>query len=250
MGKSLVKVPEGQPYPMNEKGQRICGAKLQNKDAVCQNTAVMANGRCRFHGGKAVSGVQSGQFKHGRYSKVIKGQLLEDYEQQRTDGDLLTLREEIALVDAMIFERLRAIGNHQTDALWVELQETFETFQTASRLKERDKMRRNLEKMRTLIEQGAGPADERRELLDMIERRRKMVETERRLLVEMGLMMSANDLMTALAVIIDIIEEHVNDGQVRARIGNDIRRLVVARNRGATYRQLSGLDPTRALSGD
>ena len=29
----------------------------------------MKNGRCRLHGGKSLSGIQHGRYKHGRYTR-------------------------------------------------------------------------------------------------------------------------------------------------------------------------------------
>ena len=51
---------------MNDK---ICGAKLRNKDAICQNKIIMRNGRCRLHGGNSLSGIAHPNWKHGRRSK-------------------------------------------------------------------------------------------------------------------------------------------------------------------------------------
>lgn len=249
MAETGVPALEGQAFLTNAKGRRICGAKRAGGRGTCQSTILGPNGRCRIHGGWRKRGVANHAFKHGRYSTALPEKLRADYEAQRTDGDLLTLREEIALVDALIMERLRTLGSGQTGELWQQLQYRYNEARMAAALGEKARMQRHFAAMRELIEEGASPSSERRELLDLMERRRRMVETERRLLVEMGLMLSANDLLTTLAVVVSIIEEHVEDGKVRARIGNDIRRLVVARtSRPAFATDRLGGDPTRALS--
>lgn len=47
-------------YPM-------CGAKTR-KNGRCKQHA-MQNGRCAWHGGKSLSGVKHGRYKHGFYTK-------------------------------------------------------------------------------------------------------------------------------------------------------------------------------------
>ena len=56
-------------YPM-------CGAKTR-KNGRCKQHA-MENGRCAWHGGKSLSGVQHGRYKHGYYSREWKEQLREN----------------------------------------------------------------------------------------------------------------------------------------------------------------------------
>lgn len=56
-----------QHYPMS----RVhCGAKTRTGGSCCQ--PAMVNGRCRLHGGKSLSGVQHGRYKHGFYTQEFK----------------------------------------------------------------------------------------------------------------------------------------------------------------------------------
>ena len=55
---------EGGAYPIP---RRFCGAKTRAGDR-CKQPA-MKNGRCRLHGGKSLSGIQHGRYKHGRYTR-------------------------------------------------------------------------------------------------------------------------------------------------------------------------------------
>jgi len=57
-------------YPMEGQAQAFCGAKTRN-GTPCKNRP-MGNGRCRFHGGKSLSGKQHGRYKHGYYTKDAK----------------------------------------------------------------------------------------------------------------------------------------------------------------------------------
>ena len=55
---------EGGAYPIP---RVFCGAKTR-KGGRCRQPA-MKNGRCRLHGGKSLSGIQHGRYKHGRYTR-------------------------------------------------------------------------------------------------------------------------------------------------------------------------------------
>ena len=67
----------------------------------------MPNGRCDMHGGKAVSGVASGTFVHGRRSRYsVAAHLTEAHARHLVDPDYLRLVDEIALVGVQIEQAL------------------------------------------------------------------------------------------------------------------------------------------------
>src|SRR5690606_6632650 len=83
-----------------------CGAK--RKDGQPCRARAMANGRCRIHGGKTPTGIALPHTKTGRYSKYLPPDILERYHTALSDNDLLSLRDEIALVDVQIQAVLEA----------------------------------------------------------------------------------------------------------------------------------------------
>lgn len=152
--------------------------------------AAMPNGRCRMHGGKTPSGIASPHFKTGRHSKSIPTRLAATYEVSRNDPDLLALNDEIALTDAQI------------DAVLGELEDG----DTESR------------------------SAKRNELDNLIERRRRLVDSETRRRVNAQEMMSAQEVLTFLGAIVGIIRSHVQDPYILAAIARDIEGLVGSAN--------------------
>lgn len=222
--------PEG--YPINAQGRRICGAKRHNRwgvEGYCQSPFVMPNGRCIKHGGVTPRGPENKSWKTGKYSKYLPPNLLDAYHRAIEDRDLLTLKEEIALVDSLILDRLTQIDNSETDARWLKLRQIYDAAVRANRMGDAREASRQFKAMAELLQAGAGQAEARQELLELIERRRKLVETERRLMVEMGLMLSVTEVAGLLAIVLHIIERHVDDQKVRFAIGEDLRRFVLAR---------------------
>lgn len=90
---------------------RQCTARSKRSGERCRKHAMRGRTVCLAHGGKTPRGAASPHFKTGRYSRSLPGHLLAVYEQALRDPRLLSLRDEIALTDAMICELLSQIDN-------------------------------------------------------------------------------------------------------------------------------------------
>ena len=74
--------------------------------------------------------------------------------------------------------------------------------------------------------------DARKELADLLDQSRKLVESERKRYVEMQQMLTTEQAMTMLAMVVETIRRHVTDRAALAAISADIAKLVVATPRG------------------
>ena len=238
-----VIVHNGELY--NKAGRAICGANRARGKGVCKSTYLYPNGRCRVHGGTQKTGAEHHRYKHGRYSKVLPHHLLNQYESGLSDGDLLSLRDEVALVDALVMDRIKRLEG-DTDKAWMKLGAQYEAARRAATTGDREAMLQRFAAMANTINKGVTETEVKRELLDLIERRRKLVETERRMLADMGLLMTVSELHTVLALILEIITTHVTDTETRVAIGQDIRRFVLARSRGPALTDRGRLEQLRA----
>ena len=81
--------------------KNICGAKLRGKDKTCQKSP-MANGRCRLHGGLTPSGIESPNYKHGRYADAFKGQLAAKFNTASIDMQPLDILPELAVQRSLL----------------------------------------------------------------------------------------------------------------------------------------------------
>lgn len=115
----------GQPH------DRKCGAKTRSGSA-CISAFLMANGRCRIHGGATPSGNAHPGTIHGRYSKDAPTRLLARLSAAIEDPERLTLQREIALIDARIGEMLARVDAGGAAAIWAELQESAEKYKKLS----------------------------------------------------------------------------------------------------------------------
>src|SRR5688500_15140239 len=89
-----------------------CGARTRY-GGPCRQPAMRTNGRCRMHGGKTPSGLASPNLLHGRYSKDLPTQLLTRFEEALEDRELLSLRQDVGLLDAMITQKLAEMRDEE-----------------------------------------------------------------------------------------------------------------------------------------
>lgn len=61
-----------------------------------------------MHGGKSLRGADHPNFKTGRYSKALPHRLLRSYEKGLDHPALISMRDEVALLDLKILERVEA----------------------------------------------------------------------------------------------------------------------------------------------
>lgn len=101
---------------------RVCNA-VTRQGTPCGQLACGGSAKCRYHGGKSLRGASSATFKTGRHSKFLPERLASRYEAALADKDLLSLRDEIALIDSRIFGLLPNAANA---ANWEEIADNLE----------------------------------------------------------------------------------------------------------------------------
>lgn len=207
--------------------ETICGAKTR-AGTPCQNYA-MSNGRCRMHGGKSLRGLAAtDQRANLRHSKYIPGRLLERYQTAAADSELLELRQEVALVDARLSDLLQRVDTGESGKLWADVFSTWEDMKTAVAAKDKKKQQQAAAKLDALISRGASDYQAWSEIQIIIEQRRKLVESERKRLVDMQQYITSQQAMTLVAAMIGIIKENVRDRDTLQNISTAVNGLVAA----------------------
>lgn len=212
-----------------------CSAKSKQSGEQCKRHAVPGKKVCAIHGGKSLSGIASKSLKHGRHSKYLPGGLLERYQQALSDDDLLNLKHEVALVDTRIAELLEQIEPGDLGVRWLELKEHFETLQTATQKQDLGAGRAAFEQIGLLIHGGATDYQSWAQISNLLEQRRKLVDTERRRLVDMQQMITSEQALLLVTALSGIVREEVGDSHVLARIQHRIAGLL-------THRTLATVD--------
>lgn len=202
-----------------------CQAHKTNGDP-CNAQAIRGKRVCRVHGGLTPSGLASPHYTHGRYSKALPARLAARYDEATTDPALLELRADVALLDARLADILTRVDTGESGALWTTLQNHRRDVLAAKRVG--DSVAQAVALNALLETVGQGHADYRawQEIGALLEQRRKLVESERKRLIEAQQTLTVEKAMLLIGAISGIIKAHVHDRAILAAIGRDIEGLV------------------------
>jgi hypothetical protein len=105
-----------------------CKAQSKLSGERCKRWVTPGRDVCRFHGGKVPRGPALPQFRHGRYSRFLPSRLAATYQTAAKDPELLSLRRELALVDARLDDLLQRVDTGESGALWAPLGQEWVAF--------------------------------------------------------------------------------------------------------------------------
>jgi len=209
----------------NAEGKQVCGAQIKRggKWRRGKNTAIYENGRCRHHGGKSRKGKESATFKHGRYSKVLPDNVGARFREVMNDESLTDLRKELGLIQTRIEEVLAALDAKDSAELWTDIEKHFRKFQAANRSNDTTEMAEQLRVLETLIEEGAEQRSKWREIADLTERKRRLVDSERRREKALQAYVPMEDFVMSMHTVDDILRRHIDDPDTMRDIARELR---------------------------
>lgn len=216
------------PEDDNNKLPRLNRCNAMRQDGTfCRAFPVKGSVRkCKRHGGaNAGSGVVSPMLKHGRTSKYLPQRLMSRYEQMLKDEKQLSLAEEIALIDTRLSEAVEGLSVESGMALWVTLQKLSKTYHRYIRSRHAAKAEKVLQEIFNTIEEGTSEFRQWNEILNLIDHRRKTVESERKRIVETQQVLTAQQAMIMMSALHDVLRKRVDDPKTLRLIANDLDRL-------------------------
>jgi hypothetical protein len=166
---------------------RQCEATSKRSGERCRKHAMRGRNVCLAHGGKTPRGAASPHFKTGRYSRSLPGRLVAAYEEALSDPRLLSLRDDIALTDAMLMETLSQLDDDTPAA-----------------------------KQRRIFH----------EVLRLSEHRRRLVDSEVKHIVLAREMMTAEEAMSLMRAMVAIVTRFLPDPKDRAAIAEELHALI------------------------
>ena len=193
---------------------------------ACRRKVGREGERCRYHGGESLKGIASPLIKHGRYSKYLPDSLVHRYREARADPELLSLRDDVALVDARLTGLVQQLDTGEDRDLWSALQATYQTLTRARAEGKTRDMAQALITMGSLIESGAEQGVLWDEIGKVLEQRRKLVESEHKRLVEMRQMITVERAMILVTALVNAVAKRVSDRATINAIAADFREIV------------------------
>jgi hypothetical protein len=225
-------------------GKPRCGAKVRSPrgdNTTCMAYPVKGSRRCRMHrGGKEHYGVTNPNFKNGKYAK-LPARLLDTFHAAENDPELLALRQDISAVDARIADLIARVDTGESGAIWRALRQAQHDVDDARRDAQRapDDVSRAaanarlgdaLSRVRALILDGHADYAAWEQVGFAIDRRRKLVESERKRLVEMSQVITSEQALAMIRALMDAVESEVTD---REQLANISRKAMSIINRQA-----------------
>jgi len=220
------------------KSCRVCGHRFTKEeydlwtcpecgeDRHCRRKVTREGERCRYHGGASLKGAAAPAFRTGRYSKYLPTHLLDRYNTAQADTELLSLREEVALLDTRLTSLVEGLSTGESVGTWEVLGATHEQLMAARRSGDAAAMARALIRIGELIERGQNEGEQWNVIVTLLDQRRKLVESERKRLVELQQVITAERAMALITAIVHVVSRHVTDRGVLNAIAIDVRQLV------------------------
>lgn len=209
-----------------------CTAKSKRSGKQCERDAMKGKEVCYMHGGKTPRGFDLPQTKTGRHSKYLPTGLLNIYTDSQADPELLSVREDIHLIDALLNFKLQQLldsdGNRNVSSLkaWETAKKQIVEIRKAYKSENYGALEAGL----TVLDELANGAilyyETEREIKDDIERRRKLVETEQKITLQGERAISAESVMLLMAQVLDVIKTVVTDDRQRFAIATGLQSLI------------------------
>jgi len=188
-------------------------------------------GKCHRHGGKSVSGPVHKMFKHGRLSKHLPDRLIPKFMDAIQDGDILSLMQEVALIDTRTAELLAGLSEEDGTLVWRRMKAAKNAYQKYLASRHEGRAQEQMERIFAMIDEGASEHERWKALLELTEQRRKTVESERKRLIETQQMMTSKEAMTMLSVFMDLATKYIPTQEGRKGLAHDIDSIFNNRRR-------------------
>ena len=188
----------------------------------------MTNGRCRFCGGNAKRGVAHPKWKGGAYSKYMPKGVANRYKEALTDPDLLSARDEIALVQLRIQDLMGQLREGGTAELWASLRTHFTNVEAAIQAGDPGALDKGLKQLGEVIEEGSKAEAVWGEMYEAIEAKTKVSEREWRRLRDLRQFMTVAQSMDLVSYLVECVTRHVTDRDVLGLITQDMDAVLTA----------------------
>ena len=173
-----------------------------------------------MHGGKSRVGAMHPRFTHGLYSKYLPTRFAQLF--QSLEGkDLLDLTEDIKLLNARLMDIAKRVDSGESGELWKQALELFGRAREAYALGDGEAPDL-LNELGDLLSRGAADWDAWEKIEEIVVKKTKVVESQRKRAVEAHEMLAAQDARAMMRAITEglkrAVEEHVTDPEVKRKI--------------------------------
>lgn len=204
-----------------------CHAMSKRSGNQCQNPPKTGSNVCRMHGANSLKGMAHPNFKDGRKSKYMPVAMLDAYRDASGDPDLISLREDIIVLDARVASMLQRVESGESMQTLEDIREKWQAYKIASRNKtNKQGIRDTFNALEDAITSVYTDHAAWKDIEDTIDRKRRLIADERKRLVDLHQVMTIDRVMNLFQALLTIVEQEIPDRNALQRISDGAIRLL------------------------
>jgi len=171
----------------------------------------------------------SPHYVHGKYSRELPPRLLRRYLESRNDPELLSLRDDVAVIEALIREKLASLRDGETGPDWTAVLHQFEDLARSFRKWDWTKQRKALEDLGALLkDRQRTESATMAEIRDLIDQKARLAMAEHKRLFRLQQTMTVEQALTLASILADIVRRNVPDPKVLRAIQAELTEVTNA----------------------
>lgn len=193
-------------------------------DAQCRNSAVVGTKKCKAHSRSLVNKPKTLNQEFSRYKSSLPPNLLKRLIEVESDPDKLSLEAELDMITARLREVFERLDSRQSTLAWKMVEDGYRLLNTSVRSSDVQGIKTGLGMLREALQRSDYPVWH--DLVNLIQNRTRLVESQRRSMVEKAEVITLAEMMGVLATVQSIIFDVVTDDMSRATISQRFAALV------------------------
>jgi hypothetical protein len=198
-----------------------CKAKSKRSGERCKKDAVIGFDVCHIHGGKTPVGIASPHTTSGRWSKHLPQGLIAAHDDLKDDPEIMSIRQDIRLLDTLLIANLKKLDSNESGEAWQLILKAIDAAEYAYDDDNLAGMSKAFKGMRDIVQQRIAHYATEEEIRSKLEQRRRMVETEKKLMLQDERAISVEKAMLLISVLLDSVKRNVSDGATLSAIQAD-----------------------------
>lgn len=210
--------------------QKYCGAELRGDRAgrTCRSPTTIDSrhwengGRCRMHGGTQKTGIASpNATQDGKWSKYITTpSMREQYDALATDRDRMTMQDDMVLTATFMASALGRIGEGAaaSSSTLRNIRKAYDDLDAHQRAGNRREAAVAFVRLGQHIDKALDERNAQDEVIRLSDHRRKLVESELKLVVTKRAVMTAEESNALIHALASAVFDEVQDDETRVRI--------------------------------
>lgn len=202
-----------------------CAAKTRD-GGTCDNPPMIDRTRCRMHGGETPRGTLSPHYRHGRRARALPAHLIERYESAMGDTQLLSLKADVALLAALIDDKLAAWADQNQGPDWQAVFTQIDMIVGSYRVWDWTRAESELRALAEAVSARRAETVVLDEIRSLMDQRARLAAQEHRRLLDLGQVLTVEQVVTIASAMAAIVREEVPDVLIHRRLEERFSRLL------------------------